>query len=115
MFGGTASHDAGAKLRASGRGRGVEAFTQHRGHARRAPDARLEEGSWRSAGPIRPGYEAHAGGIFLAGNAAGEAHPVVAEGISMAMQSSSLLVRRLLETTVAGKHINRPRGHVLLP
>jgi menaquinone-9 beta-reductase len=58
--------------------------------------ARLE-GAWLSAGPIRPGIrQRHAGGIFFAGNVAGEAHPVVAEGISMAMQSAWLLCRRLL-------------------
>jgi 2-polyprenyl-6-methoxyphenol hydroxylase-like FAD-dependent oxidoreductase len=33
--------------------------------------------------------------VFVIGNAAGEAHPVVAEGISMAMQSAWLLVERL--------------------
>jgi menaquinone-9 beta-reductase len=61
--------------------------------------ARLESGSWRSAGPIMPGVRAtNRGGIFLAGNAAGEAHPVVAEGISMAMQSGSLLARLLIAT-----------------
>jgi flavin-dependent dehydrogenase len=33
----------------------------------------------------------------LVGNAAGEAHPVVAEGISMAMQGAWLLCQRLIE------------------
>jgi flavin-dependent dehydrogenase len=49
-----------------------------------------------SAGPIRPGirpfrHEA----IFTVGNAAGEAHPIVAEGISMAIQSAWLLCEQL--------------------
>jgi flavin-dependent dehydrogenase len=58
----------------------------------------VEEGGWRAAGPIRPGVRStHRGGVFLVGNAAGEAHPVVAEGISMAMQSAWLLSRRLIE------------------
>jgi flavin-dependent dehydrogenase len=35
-------------------------------------------------------------GIFLVGNAAGEAHPIIAEGISMAMQSALLLSRMLI-------------------
>ena len=35
-------------------------------------------------------------GIFAVGNAAGEAHPIVAEGISMAIQSSWLLCERLI-------------------
>jgi hypothetical protein len=55
------------------------------------------EGAWLSAGPIRPGAHAvYADGIYRLGNLAGEAHPVVAEGISMAMQSAWLLARRLV-------------------
>lgn len=51
-----------------------------------------------SAGPIRPGIrQAHRAGIFRVGNAVGEAHPIIAEGISMAMQSSWLLCRRLID------------------
>src|SRR5207244_2826878 len=48
-------------------------------------------------------------GIFLAGNCAGEAHPVVAEGISMAIQSSGLLCRRLImkqDDVVAGRRLD---------
>ncbi len=53
--------------------------------------------AWLAAGPIRPGIRARPrGGLFLFGNAAGEAHPVVAEGISMAMQSAWLLTEQLL-------------------
>ena len=51
---------------------------------------------WLSSGPIRPGIrEMYRGGIFRVGNAAGEAHPVVAEGIGMAMQSAWLLAESL--------------------
>lgn len=58
--------------------------------------ATLDEGGWRAAGPIRPGIRAtHRHGVLLLGNAAGEAHPVVAEGISMAMQSAWLLAGHL--------------------
>lgn len=54
-------------------------------------------GAFLSAGPIRPGVRAaHQAGLFRVGNAAGEAHPIIAEGISMAMQSSWLLCRRLI-------------------
>jgi flavin-dependent dehydrogenase len=35
-------------------------------------------------------------GVFLVGNIAGEAHPIIAEGISMGMQSAWLLCRRLI-------------------
>jgi menaquinone-9 beta-reductase len=59
--------------------------------------AELETASWRSAGPIIPGIRnTSRGGVLLIGNAAGEAHPVVAEGISMAIQSASLLARLLI-------------------
>jgi len=58
------------------------------------------EDQWRAAGPIHPGVRAtRHGRIFLAGNAAGEAHPVVAEGISMAMQSGWLLATHLINQT----------------
>jgi flavin-dependent dehydrogenase len=38
----------------------------------------------------------HKEGIFAVGNTAGEAHPVVAEGISMAMQGAWLLAGLLI-------------------
>jgi flavin-dependent dehydrogenase len=65
------------------------------------------DGEWLSAGPIRPGIRLpsrvlNADGLFLVGNAAGEAHPVVAEGISMAIQSSWLLSSRLTAWSRAG-------------
>jgi flavin-dependent dehydrogenase len=70
---------------------------------------------WLSAGPIRPGLRPcyQKNGVFVVGNAAGEAHPVVAEGISMAMQSAWLLTQRLiaardqLPNTNAAKQIGR--------
>lgn len=53
--------------------------------------ARLETG-WLAVGPIAPGLRApYADGIFRAGNIAGEAHPIVAEGLSMALQSGWML------------------------
>jgi flavin-dependent dehydrogenase len=63
---------------------------------RRALAGATRERSWLSAGPIRPGMRlSDPPGIFRVGNAAGEAHPVVAEGISMAMQAGWLLAERL--------------------
>jgi menaquinone-9 beta-reductase len=54
------------------------------------------EGPWLSSGPIRPGIRLGAGdGVFRIGNAAGEAHPIVGEGISMAVQSAFLLAALL--------------------
>lgn len=56
-----------------------------------------------AAGPIAPGIRPrYAQGVFLVGNVAGEAHPIVAEGISMAMQSGWLLARLLTSRTEAG-------------
>jgi flavin-dependent dehydrogenase len=56
------------------------------------------EGPWLSAGPIRPGIRTLAQGrVFTVGNAAGEAHPLVAEGISMAIQSGWLMAGCLTE------------------
>jgi menaquinone-9 beta-reductase len=53
-------------------------------------------GPWLAAGPIRPGVRLGAhGGAFLIGNAAGEVHPIIGEGISMALQSAWLLCGEL--------------------
>ncbi len=57
-----------------------------------------QHNAWLSVGPIRPGIReaADAGGRFAIGNAAGEAHPILGEGISMAIQSAWLLCTSLL-------------------
>ena len=50
------------------------------------------EAAWLAAGPIQPGLRACVrDGIFCVGNLAGEAHPLIAEGIGMALQSGALL------------------------
>lgn len=65
-------------------------------------DGARRDGAWLASGPIRPGIRpCYAHGVFLVGNAAGEAHPVVAEGISIAMQSAWLLVEELVEQRAA--------------
>jgi flavin-dependent dehydrogenase len=73
---------------------------------RRVLEGATLDGRWLSAGPIRPGIRTcYSQGIFRAGNVAGEAHPAVAEGITMAMQSAWLLAERL----AAHRHeIDRP-------
>jgi flavin-dependent dehydrogenase len=54
------------------------------------------DGPWLAAGPIRPGIRTgYAQGIFRVGNIAGESHPIIAEGISMAIQSAWLLASEL--------------------
>jgi flavin-dependent dehydrogenase len=86
--------------RAPGRSAG-EAVLQHieascRG-VREALAAANLDGPWLSAGPIRPGIRRrNADGMFFVGNIAGEAHPIIAEGISMAIQSAWLLTRHLI-------------------
>ncbi|HWG75421.1 MAG TPA: FAD-dependent oxidoreductase [Steroidobacteraceae bacterium] len=60
-------------------------------------------GAWLAMGALQPGIHldaAHCGplgaGAFRVGNAAGEAHPIIGEGISMALQSAALLSQLLL-------------------
>ncbi len=67
--------------------------------ARGALASATRDGAWLAAGPIRPGVRVRAAGppgLLRVGNAAGEAHPVVAEGISMALQGAWLLAERLM-------------------
>ena len=86
----------------NGKGRAADAVFAHiaattKG-ARLALEGAVADGAFLSAGPIRPGIRPrYRDGIFFTGNLAGEAHPVIAEGISMAMQSSALLARILIE------------------
>jgi flavin-dependent dehydrogenase len=58
---------------------------------------------WLAAGPIRPGVRlSHAyRGAFLIGNVAGEVHPIIGEGISMALQSAWLLGEELAASAEA--------------
>lgn len=103
--------DTLASLRRRGPARAGEAVLAHimgsTGGVRRVLRPARLDGDWLAAGPIRPGMRTLAGdGLFLAGNAAGEAHPVVAEGISMAIQSAWLLCRLLIarqEDLAAGR------------
>lgn len=54
-------------------------------------------GAWLAAGPLDTGARISAGDeMFRIGNAAGEAHPIVGEGLSMALQSAALLCSHLL-------------------
>ena len=79
----------------------AEAVIAHLRNSSRAVDtvlggATIDE-RWLAAGPIRPGIrEFRSDGVFAVGNAAGEAHPLVAEGISMAIQSAALLCGKLI-------------------
>ena len=75
----------------------LEYISVHCAGVREALATAVLDGPWLSVGPIRPGIrQKSARGLFRVGNAAGEAHPVIAEGISMAVQSASLLCKDLL-------------------
>ncbi|HKB96671.1 MAG TPA: hypothetical protein VKB94_07445, partial [Rhizomicrobium sp.] len=93
--------DALARARARHGGRAGEAVLAHilettKGARLALGDAVLD-GNFLSTGPIHPGIRTrHKDGVFFTGNIAGEAHPVIAEGISMAIQSSGLLAKLLI-------------------
>jgi flavin-dependent dehydrogenase len=55
-------------------------------------------GAVLATGPIHPGIRPRRrGNVLYVGNSAGEAHPIVAEGISMALQGGGLLAKLLLQ------------------
>jgi len=59
--------------------------------------AATREGPWLSVGPLAPGIRLSDNDtIFRIGNAAGEAHPIIGEGMSMALQSAWMLCTLLL-------------------
>jgi flavin-dependent dehydrogenase len=93
--------DVLADIRARHPGRAGEAVLAHimattRGVREALTGAELV-GNFLSTGPIHPGMRPlHKDGIFFTGNIAGEAHPIIAEGISMAIQASALLARLLI-------------------
>lgn len=54
------------------------------------------EGAWLAAGPLDTGIHLRqSDDMFRIGNAAGEAHPIIGEGMSMALQSAWLLCAQL--------------------
>ena len=67
------------------------------------------EGPWLAVGPIRPGIRLQAprSGVFRIGNAAGESHPLIGEGISMALQSSAMLVGLLTVESIGALDAHR--------
>lgn len=68
--------------------------------SRRAGEAfsgALREGPWLAAGVLRPGARPLCrDGVFTVGNAAGEVHPLVGEGIAIAMRSAAILCELLV-------------------
>jgi 2-polyprenyl-6-methoxyphenol hydroxylase-like FAD-dependent oxidoreductase len=76
----------------------VEAWlTDECAGVREALHSATRVGPWLAAGPIAPGVRLRADDtLFRIGNAAGEAHPIIGEGMSMALQSAWLLCSQLL-------------------
>jgi len=81
-----------------GAGNAVEAMLKREcGGMRVALQAGSREGPWLSVGPLDPGIRLRADDdLFRIGNAAGEAHPIIGEGMSMALQSAWLLCAQLI-------------------
>jgi len=74
-----------------------------------ALQAAQRDGAWLASGPLAPGWHGQRSGApFCIGNAAGEAHPIIGEGMSMAMQSAWLLCHHLLRA-------DRPTGRGAVP
>jgi flavin-dependent dehydrogenase len=80
-------------------GEAVEAWLRRDcGGVERALQNAVRDGPWLTSGPLDPGVHLQAeDGIFRIGNAAGEAHPILGEGMSMALQSAALLASILID------------------
>lgn len=81
---------------------------------REALERAERSGPWLSVGALRPGarvgnHVAFRQGLFRVGNAAGEAHPLIGEGINMALQSAFLLSDELLKYPAASIDASRFR------
>ena len=94
-------------------GAAVEAWLQREcGGVRRALRGATRSGPWLAAGPIAPGIRLHAeDGLLRIGNAAGEAHPILGEGMSMALQSAAMLCTTLRGTRPAESLGSAPWQH----
>ena len=79
-------------------GDAVEAWLQREcAGVRQALAGASRAGAWLACGPIDPGVRVGPKDErFRIGNAAGEAHPILGEGISMALQSAALLCVHLI-------------------
>ena len=88
----------------------VEAWLQREcAGVRQALHGAKREGPWLASGPLNPGVRMQArDGLFRVGNAAGEAHPILGEGISMALQSAALLCSHLLGHHGPAAALDRP-------
>ena len=93
-------------------GDAVQAWLQRAcGGVREALHGAERDGAWLAAGPIHPGLRIGAADeLFRIGNAAGEAHPILGEGMSMALQSARLLCAHLLSNPLSNP-LGNQLGH----
>ncbi|MGZ9032761.1 MAG: NAD(P)/FAD-dependent oxidoreductase, partial [Burkholderiaceae bacterium] len=84
-------------------GDAVEAWLQREcGGVCKALRNAVRDGPWLASGPLDPGVRIDGNDtIFRIGNAAGEAHPILGEGMSMALQSAALLCSHLVAQPLA--------------
>ena len=76
---------------------GEEMLKRECAGVREALEVATRDGPWLAAGPLHPGIRVDTDDGFLRiGNAAGEAHPIIGEGMSMALQAAWLLCAHLL-------------------
>lgn len=115
--------DALAHARARHGGRAADAAFAHLreqcdGAAEALGGAEMEQAPL-AAGPIRPGIRPRfRNGLFFVGNLAGEAHPVIAEGISMALEGAALLAAILIaepDAQIAGRAYAQAWGRRFAP
>ena len=87
-------------------GEAVEAMLRRECHGvADALDGALRCGAWLASGPLAPGVRLPARQLaFRIGNAAGEAHPIIGEGMSMALQSAWLLCAGLVQGRANAKY-----------
>jgi flavin-dependent dehydrogenase len=88
-----------AALPGASAGAAVEAFVRRScPTVREMLESARRDGPWLSVGPLRPGIRLSSpDGALRVGNAAGESHPLIGEGISMALQSAFLAAAALTQ------------------
>lgn len=94
-----------AAMPGAGAGAAVERFLQSScAELQRLLSGARRQGSWLCVGPIRPGIRVPGSPeVFRVGNAAGESHPLVGEGIAMALQGARLLTAELARHRAAAR------------
>ena len=101
-----------ALLPGAAAGEAVERYLRRASHGiRDALAGARRDGAWLAVGPLRPGMRtASTSGVFRVGNAAAESHPLIGEGISMALRSATLLARTLTQQPAALIDAQRARA-----